>query len=426
MTDRYSVIEMFTSEEVRFKGKPLYEAVLARVREMNKAMRCTVTRGMAAYYENGEIATQSILALSYNLPVKIEIILPSDQLEAVLPEFEAMMTQGIMGVRDLNLVCHKTRRPLLPDHMIVADIMTPAPDKVSPESSVREVADILLGSRFTGLPVVDSEGRPVGVISRTDLLNRARLPLRFGLLAGTKREDLEAVMDSLSGMKAEKIMSRPPEIIAQNTAITEAVKVMLNKGVKRLPVVNNQGLLTGIVSRIDVFRSIAKESARREAAKPMDLSEQDTPLVEDIARRQNMTVAPDSSVEDALEMLESDDLHCVAVVDRAGRLLGLLSDQELLNAFGGYRSGLKAHLAAILLRKEKGSEYRDIVNNIKRKTVTEVMSANVRSVTEKTQLEEAIGIMTQEKLKGLPVVDAEGKYKGMVSRDALLRAGFSH
>ena len=73
----YRMIEVFTNEEAKYKGQSLHAAIVLRVRDLRIAARCIVLRGVAGCYETGEIATQGIEVLSFNMPLKIEIILPS-------------------------------------------------------------------------------------------------------------------------------------------------------------------------------------------------------------------------------------------------------------------------------------------------------------------------------------------------------------
>ena len=61
-----------------------------------------------------------------------------------------------------------------------------------------DVAKLLLSSSFTGLPVVDEENHPIGVIAQGDLIYKAELPLRIGLLAHADREKTGAILDTLN------------------------------------------------------------------------------------------------------------------------------------------------------------------------------------------------------------------------------------
>ena len=181
----YQAIEIYTSEDARHQGKPVAEAVLHFIREQRIAARCLVTRGIAGCTENGELATSRLEVLSSNLPLRITIILPAAAAEGVLAGLDERVTDGIIALRDLDVVRHKTSRTLFPRQLLVRDVMTPDPRQVTADSPLDQAARLLLGSIFTGLPVVDREGRPVGVVTQGDLLG-AGLPLRLGLLAASE------------------------------------------------------------------------------------------------------------------------------------------------------------------------------------------------------------------------------------------------
>jgi len=137
---QYKVIEIFTSEKVRWKGRPLNEAIVQYVHDLKIAARCLVTRAIDGCYESGEVATGRLEILSYNMPLRIAIVLPAAEIERVLPEVEAMVTDGIVAVHHLDVVSHKTRKQLVPKQIKVRDIMTPDPRKVSLKRRLRSPA----------------------------------------------------------------------------------------------------------------------------------------------------------------------------------------------------------------------------------------------------------------------------------------------
>jgi PII-like signaling protein len=106
----YTIIEIFTNEEARWHGSPLYEAIVHVVAHEHSAARCIVTRGVAGCFENGEVASHRVLDISYNMPVKIEIILPPADLERVLPRIEEMVTDGIVMVGEREISLHRRER----------------------------------------------------------------------------------------------------------------------------------------------------------------------------------------------------------------------------------------------------------------------------------------------------------------------------
>ena len=329
----YKKIEIFTSEEARWQGQPLYAAVVQFVHDLKIAARCLVTRGIEGAYESGEIATGRLEVLSYNMPVRITIIVPAVESELILAKAGEMVTDGIVAVQDLSVISHKTRGILIPRQTRVRDTMTPNPQKVGLETSLAEVARLLLSSTFTGLPVVDAEDRPAGVISQGDLIYKAGMPMRLGLLAESDRAKVSAVLEALAPRQAREVMTRPAVTIAQDSLVTEAIDLMLSKKVTRLPVVDAAGRLVGILSRVDVFRTSMRETPDWQAFQKQSIAVENLRFVSGIMRRDTPTVSPGTPVDEVIRIIDRNDIQRVCVVDQEGHFLGLIADRDLLAAF---------------------------------------------------------------------------------------------
>jgi PII-like signaling protein len=228
---QYKVIEIFTSEEARWRGKQLYTAVVERVNDMKIAARCIVTRGIEGSYESGEISTGRLEVLSYNMPIRVTIIVPAAEFEDLVSNVSEMVTDGIVAVRDVEVVSHKVCGVLIPRNTRVQEIMTPNPKRVGTATPVSDVARLLLSSTFTGVPVVDEDDRPAGVIAQGDLIYKAELPMRIGLLAHADPKKVDAILDTLAPKQAREVMTHPAVVIRQNRPVTEAVDLMLKKKV---------------------------------------------------------------------------------------------------------------------------------------------------------------------------------------------------
>jgi CBS domain-containing protein len=421
----YKVIEIFTSEKARFKGRPLHEAMVQYVHDLKIAARCLVTRAIEGCYESGEVATGRLEILSYDMPLRIAIVLPASEIGRVLPEVEAMVEEGIVAVHHLDVVAHKTRKQLLPSQIRVRDTMTPDPRKVSQATPLDQVVRLLLSSIFTGVPVVDGAGRPVGVVTQGDLVTKGKMPMRLGLLAESGSGKLDAVLAALAVKRAEDVMTSPVIAIGQDELLEDAVDLMLSNDVKRLPVLDAEGKLTGMLSRLDVFRTIMKEAPDWDAFKRQSIAVGDLHTVSDIMRRDTQAVAPETPVDDILRLIDANDIQRVAVVDKEGRFLGLISDRDLLVAFlPDFPDGIWDQFLSIVPFSERGKRHRELKDHLRAKTAAEVMNTGIVTVEETTPIDAAIALMTQKGLKRLPVLDSEGRFKGMISRDSLLRTGF--
>jgi len=320
---------------------------------------------------------------------------------------------------------HKTNDLLIPRHTKVRDIMTPAPKKVDLETSLAEVARLLLSSAFTGLPVVDRENHPAGVISQADLIYKADMPMRLGLLAESDRQKVSAVLTDLEPRQAKEVMSHPAVTVEQNRLVTEAVDLMLKKKVKRLPVVDATGGLVGIVSRVDVFRASMREFQAGQASQKQEITVENPRFVSDIMRRDTLTVLPNTPVEEVIRLIDRTDVQRICVVDQEGNFLGLIADRDLLIAFSERHPGIWDYFVSKIPFTERGRQHRQLQEYLRAKTAGEVMNTNIVTVEEVATIDEALQLMLQKAIKRLPVVDSQGKLKGIISRDSLLRAGFA-
>ena len=303
----YMAIEVYTGEDVRWQGRPLSEAILTFVRGLKAAARCTVTRGIAGCYENGELATLKLEILSFKMPLKIEIILPASEAQRVVPALQEMVVDGIVSISDLNVVSHRTQKRLIPSHLRVRDVMTPAPKRVGATTPASEVIRILLSGEFNSIPVVDDLDRPVGIITQGDLISRGGMPVRLGLLQQMGQDNLDAVLKEMASTAARQIMTTPVVTVAEDRPLSEAVDQMLKNKLKRLPVVDAGGKLVGVLARLDVFRTITTEMPDWKAMQAGNVVLANVRVVKDIMRADTQTVTPDTGVEEVMRVIDSND-----------------------------------------------------------------------------------------------------------------------
>jgi len=421
----YVVIEIYTSERARSDGKNVSEAVMEYIRKLKAPARLVVFKGTEACYENGEVSTQKIMDLSTNLPIKMEIVLPSVEADAIMADLQEMVSEGILGTRPLTVTSHRTQKRLFPLQTRVKDVMNLAPVTVQLKTRADEVMKKLLSANFTGVPVVDSENRPVGVISQSDLIYRAGMPVRLALMAQSDPERLKTVMTGLCKKTAQDIMTAPAITVRETDPLTQAVDTMLKNEVKRLPVVNDEGFLAGILSRIDIFQTITRESPDWEHLQNHHIHVESSQCVSEIMRLDTQTVSPDTPVHEVLSIIDNNDIQRVAVVNEDGLLLGLISDRNLLSAFSEQAPGVWEILSKLVPFSAKSKHSLKIRENLEDQPAKAVMKTDLITIDENAGIDEAISLMTEHAIKRLPVVNHQGVFKGMINREPLLKEGFS-
>jgi CBS domain-containing protein len=422
---QYKAIEIFTSETARFRKKPLLDAVLQHVHDLKIAARCMVTRGIAGCYENGELTTGRLEILSFNLPVRIYILIPAAEADRVLDGLNTIVTDGIVAIHDLNVLSHRTRNSFFPRQLLVRDVMTPDPRSVTEKTFVSDAARLLLSSVFSGLPVLDEKQRPVGMVTQGDLIRKGGLPLRLDLLAASDKNRRETVFDQLASLKAADIMTTPVVMITEDRPLTEAVDQMLTKGLKRLPVVDEKKQLSGILSRLDIFKIVMHEAPDWHSFKARKIEVENLKYVGEILWEDVHAVLPQTPLNEVIQLIDDNDIQRVVVVDENKKLLGLISDRDLLRYFKPEQDGIWHLLSRLSHPFTQAEDQRtDLVQSLAKTTAGAVMTTDLAVVRKEMLIEEAMALMIGKAFKRLPVVDDDGRFQGMISRDSLLRTGF--
>jgi CBS domain-containing protein len=145
--------------------------------------------------------------------------------------------------------------------MTVGDVMTRSVVSVRSWTPLKEVAQLLIERRISGLPVIDDNGALLGVVSEGDFLMKEQgaQAIRHRPLArifGESRES-RARLAKFEAVTAGEAMTAPAVTIASGRHIAEAAAVMTTRGVNRLPVVD-EGRLVGIVTRADLVRAYVR------------------------------------------------------------------------------------------------------------------------------------------------------------------------
>jgi CBS domain-containing protein len=209
----------------------------------------------------------------------------------------------------------------------VRDVMTTSVVSVRKDASFKDMAAMLRSTRISAFPVLDETGRVIGLVSEADLLVKEAVQAEgTSILAALRhlRED-----DKATGISAGDLMTEPAITIGPDAPVDEAARLMYDRRVKRLPVVNQAGRLLGIVSRVDVLAvfsrpdtEIRDELVHRTlpgimATLPHDLEvvvHDGIVTISGTLRREQVTSIGASDITDAIRHIQG----VVAVRDRLG------------------------------------------------------------------------------------------------------------
>jgi CBS domain-containing protein len=248
-----------------------------------------------------------------------------------------------------------------------------------------------------------------------DLLNKANL------LAPSAQQELTQVEVTgellhlrQPGQTVGEVMTAKPITITPETTVSQAVNLMVEHDIKRLPVVDAKGKLLGLVSRVNVLRALAQPPVA-------ETSRQIPPpghhvRVNEIMMKQVPTVKASAPLAEIVDLLVSNVQRRVVVVDEQRQVIGIITDGDLIKrATPKERPGIIQSLARRLPPGQADKFY------LSQRVAAEVMTSPVITVSPETLLLEALHLLLDRHIKRLPVVDAEGRLVGLVGRGGVLQ-----
>jgi CBS domain-containing protein len=142
----------------------------------------------------------------------------------------------------------------LPRHRTVSDVMTSRVHVASPLAPFKYLVRMIEENRVSAIPIVDQQGIPIGIVSESDLLlkeRRSELQSSEDVFHLQKRRRERAKAE---GTVASEVMTSPAVTVASDTSLSQAARLMQERNIRRLVVVDERGRIAGIVSRSDLLQ----------------------------------------------------------------------------------------------------------------------------------------------------------------------------
>jgi CBS domain-containing protein len=149
------------------------------------------------------------------------------------------------------------------EELTAKDIMTKKVITINKDVSIEKLSELLLENKISGVPVVDEKDKVVGIVTEADIIvqdTELHFPRYFKLLDGIiYLESLNKFRDNLKkhlAIKVEDIMTKKVKTIVADTPVSEIAEIMLDDRINRLPVIDDDNNLVGIVTRADIVKSM--------------------------------------------------------------------------------------------------------------------------------------------------------------------------
>ncbi len=430
-------LTIYVGESDQWQGTPLYVAIIQVLREYRCA-GATATRAVAGYGAGGRLHASGHWQWSSDNSVVIQVIDQPERLRRLLPQLQEMLNGGLMTLHDIDVVkyTHAQRRGL-PNSVTVQQVMETFVTTVNLNTPAALITDVLLAAQFRSLPVLDDQHRLQGIISVGDLINAGVLPLRRGVMraaqamdtATAKSVETPLVQARQNTLSAQDIMNRQVHTVYPRQPLREAARMMLETGVRRLPVVDNDTVLVGMLTRADLLQTVVTSPLMSpqasSATQPLQhtgslspLSVQQQPIINYI-NPDVSTVSEYASLDDVIDTLILSPLKRVIVVDQERHVKGIISDVDVLKRM---QVAMRPRFLALLTewthhRQAGAARFSRDATSI----ASDIMNRDVVTISATASVQDTIERMITTRRKILPVVDVQGQLIGVVGRSDLLR-----
>jgi len=418
-------VTIYIGETDQWHHQSLYMAILEFLRREGCA-GATVERGIAEFGADSRIKTHRLLELSLDLPVVVTWVDRSDRVERVLPQLAQMVPSGLITVEDIQIYQYASAlREGLPD-VRVEEVMTRMVTTIHPDAPLAEVVEKLLDKDYTALPVVDENGRVVGIISDTDLLQRGDMEVSLSLKKAIDPDLARMLITRLrqSPRTVAEVMTTNPVTIGPQARLSEAASVMSKHGLKRLPVVDEHKRVIGVLGRLDILTTLAmgylpQAALRQHVSTPHARLQ----TVAEVMNPTGPTVSPETPLTDVLALLAGAQVKRVVVVDAARHVVGIISDSDLfLRLSHEYHPSLLEYLVSKLPLGALSAQAREHWQKARGKTAADLMTREVVTLPTESPIGPALALSAERHIKRFPVIDTNRKLVGIVGRTQLLSA----
>jgi CBS domain-containing protein len=382
-------LSIYISESDKWHAQALHAALLAVLKEQG-IINATLLRGMAGFGAHSRIQSTSLEVLSMDLPIVIEAIDYPDKIKAVLDTIYPMVKVGLITLEDVQIikVAHRPINPL-PVNRPISECMTKKVISFFHNQTVGEAWKIMLQNNLKAAPIVDAEGLVVGIITdqkiRQELIELDKSPIRLA-----------------------DVMSKPVVTISVDESLGTAVSTMTRRNLKRLPVINQEKELVGVISRLDVLRQVLNLDVQENK---LNFTPAQVKTAGDIMQPKIPVVGLDADLTEIIQTMNTHASHRVIVLDDRGRAAGLISDSDL---FTRVQSQKHAGILDAFRKQGKAPDGKECA--------ADLMSPDPLCAAPDISIVEAIRLMLKASRKWLLVIDADAQPLGLVDRQALLIA----
>jgi CBS-domain-containing membrane protein len=422
-TGKGKQLTIYFGETDQHEHKALYMALIELFRREG-CSGATATRGIAGFGASSVIHTSAILRLSMDMPITVTVVDRPARIDRVIAAVREMAPNALITAQEVDVL--QSGAPVregLPD-VNVSEVMRHDVATVNPDSPITQVVELLLGKDFTAVPVIDGQRKVVGMVSDNDLLTRGGMNLTISLRKAMADPDfVRKLHESLEDphRKVSEIMTTEVVTTTPDTVLGAAARLMVEKHLKRLPVVDQAGTLVGILGRLDILNTIA--AVHLPEWHPETSAGGPHAMVSDVMSREVPTLHESATIEQVFDLLVASSHKRVVIVNDNRHVAGIIADSDLISKLSREGSpGLLEILVSKIPIGKVSDDARKDIRKLRARSARELMTPEVITVRDKMPVVSALALSAEKRVKRMPVVDGDGELVGIVGRTEMLRA----
>lgn len=422
-TGRGKQLNIYFGETDQYEHKALYIALIELLRREG-CSGATATRGIAGFGASSLIHTSAILRLSMDMPITITVVDRPARIDRVIAAVREIAPNALITSQEVDVLQSGAPfREGLPD-VNVSEVMRHEVTTVNPDSPITQVVELLLGKDFTAVPVIDAKRKVVGMVSDNDLLTRGGMNLTISLRKAMADPDfVRKLHESLEdpNRKVSEIMTTEVVTTTPDTLLGIAARQMVDKRLKRLPVIDENGTLVGILGRLDILNTIA--AVHLPEWHPEASAGGPHATVSDVMSREVPTLHESATIEQVFDLLVASSHKRVVVVDANRHVTGIIADSDLISKLSREGSpGLLEILVSKIPIGKVSDDARKDIRKLRARSARDLMTRDVITVRNKMPVASALALSAEKRVKRMPVVDSDGELVGIVGRTEMMRA----
>lgn len=192
-------------------------------------------------------------------------ILADEDLQAALKELKTYVDITESDLKEIYVLAVKHAEKRLAAQVKVGEAMTESVITVKPETDIRELVSLLSANNVSGLPVVDEAGHVLGIVTESDVLASESSPYLSSITETGEEHPFSKLLERFhgkhagrpkKGSSAGELMTSPAITVGPDEGLREAARLLARHSIKRLPVVDGEQALVGIISKADIVKTM--------------------------------------------------------------------------------------------------------------------------------------------------------------------------